>query len=126
MLRPAGLSVFIFSLMAVALAKLFLTSNSLYPTFILLIAIGFIVLFNLFKALIYSIAKILFGLDKILEYFIISFKYISKAFSLAFGKDRPLESSWFNKLTNLGGSLYKTSAHFSKTSILQASLPKEI
>ena len=54
-----------------------------------------------------------------------SFKYIIKAFSLAFGKDTPFESSWDNNVLYSRGSLDKTSAISSKTEISPDSLPKE-
>ena len=59
-------------------------------------------------------------------YFFISFKYIITAFSLAFGKDIPLLSSWFNIVIYSLGSWYKTVAILFKSEMSFASIPKAI
>ena len=80
-------------LIAVALANSSTIYLSLYNTFSLFIPIGVIVLLVFLNAFKYSIPKILFEPDITLAYLLISFKYISKAFSLAFGKELPFCNS---------------------------------
>ena len=67
----------------------------------------------------------LFEPDKTLVELRMSFIYNSIAFSRAFGKDRPLDNSWFSIVTYSGGSLTRISANLFKVFISPLSLPKE-
>ena len=73
----------------------------------------------------YSIPKILFGEDKIFAYLLISFKYISTAFSRALGNDTPFDNSCFKIDVYSGGSFIKTLLIFSRVFKSPHSLPKE-
>ena len=66
---------------------------SLYLEPSLLIVMGLILLFCLFKDFKYSIPKILLGEESTLANLRISFNYIITAFSRALGKDSPLANS---------------------------------
>ena len=88
--QPLFFTIF---LIAVALAIFPVYVVSLYPASNLSIVKGMILLLHFFKAFKYSIPNILLGEERTFENFLISFNYISKAFSRALGKDIPLCSS---------------------------------
>ena len=87
-------------------------------------AIGIIWDLYFFKAFKYSIAKVLFGWFKMLEYFW-SFKYSNIAFSLAFGKESPFFNSSFKNSTYCFGSSYKITEILFNISISEFSEPNE-
>ena len=74
----------------------------------------------------YSIAKILFGDERTFADFLILFKYIKRAFSLALGKEIPFDNSCASKDLNSSGSSHKISANSLSTDISSVSQPKEI
>src|SRR5699024_4160885 len=125
LLIPSSSFVISIFLIAVALANSSTMYLSLYNTFSLFIPIGIIVLFVFFIAFKYSMPKILFDPAITFAYFFISFKYIIKAFSLAFGNEFPFFRSCESMVTYSFGSVYKTFAILFKVEISLASIPND-
>ena len=77
-----------------------------------------------FKAFKYSIPKILFGEESTLANLLILPRYIIKAFSLALGKETPVDNSWESNVLYAFGSSTRTWTISSKIEISPHSLPK--